>query len=181
MKTLLRQLLDLCLLRIGPQDLPYSPALTRGLVVTSAALSLLFLQAFGRGERNVSHLVLSMVLLLVLPWLLLRLRQREARYAQTLAAFAGSSALFMVFLLPIEISLYGMPLPDRETPMTPQQLTITLLSFMLLGWRLSIEGNIWRHALDLPKFAGLPLALACFTFELALSQLLMPVAESATP
>jgi hypothetical protein len=174
MKTLLRMLLDLCLLRIGPQDLPYSPSLTRALIVVSVGLGLLFVVLLGGGERDMWQLALSVLLMLVIPRLILRLRQREARYAQTQAALVGTGIPFTLALTALALILAGGTMPVGDTPPTPLQGIIALLWLGLVCWKLSINGNIWRHALDWPKAAGLLLAIATLVFELAVIQMLLP-------
>jgi hypothetical protein len=174
MKALLRMLLDLCLLRIGPQDLPYSPPLTRALIIVNVGLGLLFVLVLGGGERDLWQLAISVLLMLLIPRLILRLRRREARYAQTQAALVGTGIPFTLLLTALALVLASGPTPTGDTPPTPLQGTVALLWLGLVCWKLSINGNIWRHALDWPKGAGLLLAIATLVVELAVIQMLLP-------
>jgi hypothetical protein len=164
--SLLRLFLDLCLLRRGPQDLPYSQRLTQGLVLAGVVVDLLFLRWVEAGEAGFARVGLSLLLLLALPWLVLNLRNRGARYSQTLAAFAGTGALFTLAFLPVAIQAAGLPPPDLDLPPTRQQLTIGWITLGLVGWKLAINGNIWRNALDWPRSGGLLLAVGVFLFEI---------------
>lgn len=171
MTPLLGQLVDLCLLRRGPQDLPYSLSLTRALVVAGVGLDLLYATLLDL-PHPLPRIVLSLALLLLAPWLLLQVRQRGERYAQTLAAIAGTSLLFTAAFLPLAIFAVDLPpvLPDTEP--TPGQMLFGWLTLFLLGWKLVINGHIYRHALDWPRFPGLLLAFGLFLFELGLDRLL---------
>ena len=52
MNALLSVLIGLCLLRRGPQDLPYSPALTRNLVLLGFAVGGLIPSPIEGGDGN---------------------------------------------------------------------------------------------------------------------------------
>jgi hypothetical protein len=132
-------------------------------------------EIIGKLESNVSKMEQKLTekvdffiifVLLALPWLVLNLRNRGARYSQTLAAFAGTGALFTLAFLPVAIQAAGLPPPDLDLPPTRQQLTIGWITLGLVGWKLAINGNIWRNALDWPRSGGLLLAVGVFLFEI---------------
>jgi hypothetical protein len=170
--SLLRLLLDLCLLRRGPQDLPYSIALTRGLVLLGVGVDLLLARWVEAGDAGFARIALSLVLLLALPWFVLGLRGHRARYAQTLAAFAGTGVIFTLAFLPVAIRAAGLPAPDLDVEPTREQLAIGWITLVLVGWKLAINGNIWRHALDWPRAGGVLLAVGLFVFEIGLMRML---------
>jgi hypothetical protein len=164
MQALARLLLDICLLRRGPQELPYSLPLVRGLVVALAALKLgsaLLLEI----PEPFLRTLLSLALLLSLPWLLLAIRGHRPRYLQTLAAFAGTGLLFSLLFLPVAWIAAGVPAVDPGAPPLPAQVALGWLTLALLGWKLAINGHILRHAMDWPRLPALLLALALFLIE----------------
>ncbi len=173
MKSLLSQLIDLCLLRRGPQDLPFSPILARNLIIAGVALDLLYASLLDFPQA-LPRIALSLAMLLAAPWLLLSVRQRRERYLQTLTALAGSSLIVAAVSLPL--ALYSADLPPLlpgATP-TPGQLAFGWLSLILVSWKLVINSHIYRHALDWPRFSAMLLAFGLFVFELGLDQMLMP-------
>jgi hypothetical protein len=163
--SLLRLLIDLRLLRRGPQDLPYSPALTRGLVLLGIGADLLLVRWVDAGDDGLMRLVFSVLLLLALPWIVLGLRDRRARYLQTLAAFAGTGVLFTLAFLPVALQAASLPSPDPDAPPTREQLVVGWSTLALIGWKLAINGNIWRHALDWPRAGGILFAVGLFVLE----------------
>lgn len=171
-KPLLRVLLDLCLLRAGPQDLPYSIGVTRGLVLLGVGADLLFVSMLESADNSLLRIVLSLLLMLGLPWLLLSSRRLQARYAQTLAAFAGTGVLFTLAFLPVAIQASQLPTPDLEATPTREQLMVGWITLGLVGWKLAINGNIWKHALDWPRAGGLLLAVGVFLLEIGLMRAL---------
>jgi hypothetical protein len=173
--TLLRQLVDLCLLRGGPQDLPHSLALTRGLIVAGIAVDLIYASLLDM-PQPLLRMALSLALLLLIPWLLLGLRERRQRYLQTLAALAGSSLLFTLAFLPL--ALYAAELPPLvpDTAPEPGHVLFSWITLILLSWKLVINGHIYRNALDWPRLPALLLAFGLFLLELGLDRMLIGTA-----
>lgn len=167
-----RWLLRLCLLRSTPQDLAYSPGLTRVLVFAGVAADLLFVHATGDGGDGMARVMVSLLLLLGVPWVVLGLRQRQARYAQTLAAFAATGVVFTLALIPVALHAAGMPPPSLDQDPTPQQLTVGWITLALIVWKLTINGHIWRHALDWPRAGGVLLALGILLLEIGVMRAL---------
>ena len=165
--SLIRRILDLALLRAGPQDLPYSPVLTRNLVGLCLLLGVLYAGLLDVAEAP-SRLALSLGLLLALPWVLLQWRGRGERYPQTLAALAGIDALFTAAFLPIAwVAKQNLPI-EPGADLDPGQAAMGWLVLALFGWKLMINGSIFKHALELPHALGVLLALSWFAIEFGL-------------
>ena len=174
MSRLLALLVGICLLRRGPQDLPYSLRLTQGLLLLAIGVDLLAMRLIGDDPNALGRGVLTLGLLLLLPWILLGLRQRRARYVQTLAAFLGSGLLFTLVFLPLALYNGALPPLAEGAKPAPGQLLAVGLMFVLVGWKLAINGHIWCQALDWPRALGLPFALLLFFSELALVRAWFP-------
>lgn len=174
MAALLSLLVDICLLRRGPQELPYSQALTRNLVLLGVGCDLLYVSLL-EVPGGVPRVAFGLAMTLFLPWLLLSWRGRPERYAQTLGALSGSGVLFTLAFLPLALwARQHMPGEGVET-LSREQLAAGWLVLGLLGWKLAVNGHILRHALDLPRSAGLGLALVWFLLEFNLDRLLFGV------
>jgi hypothetical protein len=169
---LLRLLWDLCRFRRGPQDLPYSPALARGLVLADAGAGLLYLQIVGAGKGGVAQLAVAMLIAVLAPLILLRSRGLGERYVQTLSALVGTGALLTLVYLPVGVLAADMPAPDINAEPTRQQLAVAWLTLTLVAWKLTINGHIWRHSMNWPLAAGIALALGIFVVEIGLLRLL---------
>jgi hypothetical protein len=179
--ALARQLIELCVLRIGPQDLPYSPAATRG-----AFGALLVLQAvvgFATGAQAgavAARLAVTLLLIAgVTPWLL-RGRGFGNRAMQTVLAQAGTGVLFSIAMLPAALAL--LPYVDARTPGVqppPQAMVPALAALVLFVWKLRVDAAIWRHALDLAKPRALLLAVVLVVAELFLLLLFAPSVPAA--
>lgn len=176
MTPLVRLMIDLCLLRRGPQDLPYSPLLTRNLVLLGLACDVVYAAALEVHNATL-RVALGLVLALGLPWLMLAWRTRVERYAQTLGALVGTGVLFSALFLPLALwARHYAPEAGAET-LSREQIAAGWMVLGLLGWKLAINGNILRQALDLPRIAGLALALGWFLLEFNLDRLLFGVSQ----
>ena len=172
MKSLIATLWRICLLRAGPQDLPYSPPLARTLVIVLVGLHLIAVQWLDGKDGAMTLALFSLALLLGAPWLLLSWRDRAQRYAQTISAFAGAALIFNLILLPVQLIMGDLPAPGSNVLPTGLQVASVFFMLGLLAWSLSVSGHIWRHALDWPKAGGVLLALGLFVLEIGLARLL---------
>ena len=172
MIELLRLLIEICRRRLGPQDLPHSPALLRGLLLTVIGLQVLLALMLDEAIDSPGRLLFSVLLMLALPWLLLHWRGRRERYVQTMSALLGTDVLFLLLIGPLLWFAGDMPPPSETVAPAPAQVFVSLFGLALMGWKIAIDGHIWRHALDWPVVAGVLLALGLFVFDVGLDQML---------
>ena len=180
MGALLRQLLGVCLLRSGPQDLPYSPALMRATLAALLALQAAIGLATGSaGSTILVRLGVTLLLLAgVTPWLL-GLRGLHNRTAQTLLAQAGAGLLFSMAMLPAAFALLpylatGDGTATGAGAAPPQAMLPALAMLVLFLWKLRVDASIWSHALDVRRQQGLLLAVVLVVTEIFLLVLFAP-------
>lgn len=166
MIDLVWRLLALCRLRLGPQDMPYSPSLAQGLVLAVLGLEAALAHWIGEDSATIwPRTLLSLGMLVGPPWLLLRLRGYRARLAQTLIALAGTRLLFTLALLPLILRSVGL---DLAAEPLPGSALLTMLVLTLLVWQLLVGAHILRAALEWPMFPVSLLVVGLFLLELAL-------------
>jgi hypothetical protein len=175
MKILLEMLRDLVLMRRGPQDLPYAPNLLGALLIAAIVLDVA-MQGLMPGAQRPSLAAMlataaqSNLLLLALPYVLLRLRKLDSRFVQTGIALLGTGMVLQLLALPA-VFLVG-PLDPAATAATPGQGIGALMLMGLLLWLLLVQGHILRHALEVRFAIGVLLALSFVVVQLALKALL---------
>lgn len=173
-------LIELCLFRRAPQDLPFRPALALACLLATAIVELVTNQQIGEGMGLVVPVVFTSALFAVVGTrLVLRIAGHDARFWQTLLALAGSGLLFAAVAAPIRIAVGPID------PAVMQGTVAPPFGYMLIAglglWRLIVIGHIWRHALQVRLPVGVLVGIGLFLLEMALIVLLFaPAAASAT-
>lgn len=172
-------LIELCLLRRGPQDLPFRPPLALMCLLVMVLIGLFTSQRVGERMELVAPATLASALFAVIATrLVLRMAGHGERFWQTLLALAGSGLLFAAVAAPIRIAIGPIDPAILETTIAPSP------GYMLLAgvgfWRLIVIGHIWRHALQIRLPVGVLVGLGLFLLEMALIVVLFaPTAGSA--
>jgi hypothetical protein len=158
-------LVNLCLLRANPQDLPTSSALTAAMILLYYAADVVAALAWVPLERAWVAAAADTLLLCALGYVALKLRQRPERIRQTLMALAGCGAVFA-----FAATVIGSVVPDG-----PSSLYVSLPA---LFWLLAVYGHILRHALEVPYAAGV-IATGAYVFlsSMAIGPFLTPAAS----
>jgi len=173
-------LIELCLLRRGPQDLPFHPPLALACLLATVLVELFTNQQVGERMGLVVPAVLASALFAVVATrLVLRMAGHEERYWQVLLALAGSGLLFAAVAAPIRIAVGPIDPAILEGTVAPPPgyMLIAILGL----WRLIVIGHVWRHALHIRLPVGVLVGLGLFLLETALIvMLLSPAAGPAT-
>lgn len=151
---------DICRLRAGPQDLPTSSVLL-GLsliiyMITGVINGLLSPEQLPF-TKVVAWSVIETVLLVLLTSSLLHFAHYSARVMQTLTAVAGTSTQLSIISMPF-IFWFAQAKHTHSDPTLP-----LLLLLSLSIWSLTVYAHILRHALMVPFFVGLMLAMTSYS------------------
>lgn len=159
-----RRVIELMLLRRGPQDMPGDSTTLIG--CAAAYCILLFLQVGLLLPAGATALQagLATALLALYVRTVLRIRQLPNRFNQTATAlFASGATLTLVMLAPTHVMApYLQALGEASDPqsvtMPPSFVT---LSYVAMGlWGLAIYSHIYRNALDGSLWLGVGAAVA---------------------
>jgi hypothetical protein len=177
--ALLRQLIDICLMRRGPQDLPYSPSATLAMVACLLAVQLAFASHQGLPAAALAaRVAVTLCLLLAVTRALLASRRLENRSTQTVLALAGTGLIFSLAMMPMALALQPH-LENKEPP--PQVMAYALGALVLFVWKLRVEAAIWRQSLDIASLPAIALTLALVLAEALLLFLFAPAPLPAAP
>ncbi|HES75632.1 MAG TPA: hypothetical protein ENO09_01340 [bacterium] len=152
---LLRQLIELCLLRIGPEDLPGDARLPWFLAagyVLSGGLLFMADEGFAAGMMQAA---LDAALLAGFVWAALKMREHPERFNQTYAALMGISLVISLLSWPL---FSAAPAEIAANELHPAQ--IGLLALLL--WSLIAQGQVLRRALEVSAGMGLLLIFVYF-------------------
>ncbi len=153
MKAIVVPFIDICFLRIGPQDLPASRFLLR-LTLGGFFAAVTFSGLFVVEPIKAPALgFVATVLLVALVHLALKTNKLPERTGQTITAMAGTGIFFHLLVAPIQALMNPI---TQSNP--PSELATLVLGILI--WNLVVEGHILRHALSAPYIVGLTLAIA---------------------
>lgn len=162
-KTTARVLLDICLLRAAPQDLPCSWEPLGLTVIAGLSASYAAVWAYAPAQNALPQLLVGLLLTLGFTYGILAFRGLKNRFIQTASALLGTDAIITVITLPL-LHAAGSSIAQNAY----------ILSAMAgLGiWNLFIMGHILRHALSLPLPGGILVALGYIFGSIFVSQLI---------
>jgi hypothetical protein len=165
LRALLARLIDIVLLRGGPESLPASPtllALVVALNVIVTAVCLAFMPA--APASWLSQLVVATLITLVWFKVAFALTRKPERLLQTCTAIFGTTTFFLPALIPMTLAL--LPFVESRDPTVAPPAALSLLTFGLSLWLVIVQVRIVRAALEWPIWAvivffiGLNLAAA---------------------
>ncbi len=164
---------NLCLLRSGPDQVPYSSRLTLGVltiwVMAAAPLAL----AIPGIETRQTPLFLGGAL--AVEWLaialLLRWRGFSARLLQTMTALLGSDALINLLCWPLVLPFAGEK--------TPAAVVAAVAQLLLFGWSVAVKAHILRSALEVPRAIAVMLTLTLVLLNMMITGLMFPELTAA--
>ena len=169
LRALINPFIQICLLRQGPQDLPTSGILLALTLTAHTLMSVVLSRVSLDTLRALLSGILDTVLLVVLTGSLLLVQRRIARVTQTVTALAGTGAIITFLALPLSGWLHGADQAAGEGGFA------LLLLLILTGWSLAVSGHIFRHALSVPYFVGLVLAVVFYWISISVFRALFPM------
>lgn len=152
---LLKQLLDICRFRAGPEDLPASRALVLVTAVASV-ISNTLIDNFHRAMSAVLAMSIAQVALFGgVIWLVLMLRGFPERWDQTISALYGTGAL---------LQLAGWAVVSAAMLLTGAEPGQVLPAMLLTGlgiWFLAIMTWVLRRAMEISTGIALLASIGC--------------------
>lgn len=163
MGALLRVILQIVLLRQGPQALPASSFLL-WLVLGAHWLTgvVLGLYSLAPVASMLSALAGTLIMAALVHTLLL-LHRRHERLTQTLMALAACEVLLGLLALPLTALFFAG---------AGAQDIAAMLSLLLLGWNIAVAAHIFRHALSTSMGVGLLFAIGYTLISISLGGLI---------
>jgi hypothetical protein len=147
LRALLVRLIDIVLLRGGPELLPASPGLLGIVVVVNLAVSGFIYSFMPKAPHNweLQLLVETVVALLGLR-VAFSLAHKPERFLQTSTAIFGTTTLFMPALIPMATAL--RPYLINTDPELVPPVALSLLAAILGIWLLVVQIRILRTAFE---------------------------------
>ena len=161
----LQLLRDILWLRRGPQDIPYSPILLASVCAVVLVLHAALAAIFDTQGDSLFLSVLALAVDLGFLYFILSLRGHASRFVQTATTLVACTIVFTLLVVPITL-MVGVP------PKTPDQVTalqglMGMVALAVFVWKLVVDAHVLRHALSIPFFAGMGVAILWLIAEYA--------------
>lgn len=140
--TVILRLIDICLFRAGPEDLPARSGLLQWSLLAYLAVGVAINLLDTNWTLSLTVSIADLIILLTFIWLLLRGYQHLPRLNQTLLALTGCGVLLGIVVMPFLAMFYQY---DETEPMGNGLL---LIMMVIMLWSLMVTAHILRRALD---------------------------------
>ncbi|MBC7976194.1 MAG: hypothetical protein H7138_14575 [Myxococcales bacterium] len=175
MRALLGVIVDIILLRRGPEHVPASPALLAVVIAVYAAAVAITASLFGPSEQRWAiELVVAITATLVFYQLALTFAKKRERFTQTMTAIFAVRAIFTPLLIPMMGALLAAMKGGQPAP---SMLALLLLAGMI--WNFVIDVRIVRTAFEWPTPGAVMMVIAQQLVMLAI--FIMLVGTPPTP
>lgn len=165
MQNTLVLLWQICLLRLGPQDLPYSKPQCAAVVLLSLLFNAIAVLLIGGHFIVLLYLPLLVALYVGFVWALLAFKHQTERFVQTVTALRGTDAILSALSLPVvllQVLVPGLP-----------AILLQILWLILVIWTLSVTGHILKNALNVSMLMGVALAITLMLLVNSLLNLIL--------
>ena len=159
LRALFVRVVDIVLLRAGPETLPASPAILAIVVVMNAAVAGVVVSFIPTvPPLTVPELIVNSLVPLAWYWMAFSLAKKPERFVQTATAVFGVNMLFQPFISPLFAAL--LPYIQKPDPNVPPPALLSLLFLFVTVWLTIVWVRIVHAAFEWPY-------LICFVFVLA--------------
>jgi hypothetical protein len=159
LRALFGVVVDIVLLRRGPEHLPASTGLLGVVIAINLIVSAVLTQMMPKVPPNwVLQLVVGNLLVLVWFQAGLSLAQKRERFVQTVTAIFIVSTLFLPILVPLFAAMQPYMADPENVPPPPGFVVLAAVAFAV--WLLVIEARIVRSAFEWPTFLSIVFILA---------------------
>ncbi len=177
LRALFGVVIEIILMRRGPEQLPASTVLLAAVVALSIIESsfMAFVAPVSLGAAFLQALIDAAVVLLWFRTALTIAAKRE-RFTQTMTGIFGVNVLFTPAMLPLVAAL--MPYVEKADPKNQPPAALVIFTLLIGAWVLVVYVRIVRVAFDCPWFLALLLVVGGFFAGAVISSLLFGVAPS---
>lgn len=168
MGALIHPFVQICLLRMRPQDLPSSGTLLALVLFAHTLMGVMVAAVDLRFDQALAAGVIDTVLMCGLTTGLLMLRTLRERTVQTLTALAGAGCVIGFVAYPLSLWLHDAHRTNEPSP------ALALLLLAVLGWSLAVSAHVLRHALSAPYYVGLLISVAFYWISIRILSSVFP-------
>ena len=162
-------LFNICLLKKGPQDIPYSRLVLQLSILGYAIISYLLLQISTATLSALLQVATEIIIIISFVALMLSIARKPKRFMQTACTLLGTDTLISAFAMPIIATL----------SLDTSNILAFFAMLALMIWHWIVTAHIIRHALDKPFSFALGIAFLYIFSAFQIIRLLFPAISPA--
>lgn len=178
LQSLAKLFRDVCLLKKGPQDVPYSIFLLVLLCFLDFGQTLLFDMGLNKAQKALDTLtvinsfkaILRLVSSGLFVFIVLQIKQLSSRWVQTFTTMVGCNILINIIAFPLILMLFTIMPTEEAAPSSISSSVIfifTIIGVIAAGiWSIVVNAHIFRHALNIKFLMGVLMTFACSGFTI---------------
>lgn len=170
--SVLQLLIAMLFLKSVPQDMPFDKPLAIKIAFGYWISGVMVLSSTLDPSALMESMTLSLVIVTVFVYVVLRVLNLQARFIQTFSAVTGVGLLFNLASWPM-LAVVG---DDSQSASMMTMMSFVFL--MLISWEVLVKAHIFKHALETGMLNALLLSFAMFFIAMTLTQLLFPTEVS---
>ncbi|MBM2830696.1 MAG: hypothetical protein HW411_1486 [Gammaproteobacteria bacterium] len=167
-RTLFKAFFDICLLRIGPQDLPKSTGLLTICLIAYTFINFVLAWYAAPLLDAVLASIIETALVALITFGIVKLNRHPERWSQTLMALSGTGFIIGLVALPL---IYGGAVAQNDQLL---QAVILFMYVLLITWNVLVMAHILRHAMDTAFGFGIVFALTYIFITSLFISILLP-------
>ncbi len=149
LRAVLARVVDIILLRGGPESLPASSSLLAIVIAVNVAVSAAVTALMPTAPESWPlQLLVGTIVTLLWFQLAFTLANKPERFVQTATAIFGATTLFLPALIPMVTAL--LPYLDKPDPPVDPPAALSILTALLAIWLLTVQVRIVRAAFEWP-------------------------------
>lgn len=145
---------DICRFKRSPEDVPYSPTLLGVVAACQWVLAYLAWSNSRDWQYGLLAATVYVLILLLLPYLILLIAHKAARYVQMQAALLGTSLLLNLIAA---ITIIAAAFLAQQVPFL--QYLVLIVVVLMVIWAVSVQGRIYQSALEKSRFVAICIAI----------------------
>lgn len=153
MHALIFRFFDICMLRSGPQDLPSSAFLLRGVLALNIVIGVLVSFPVSGFEHSLMEVSLDLFLLSILLYTGLQWRGLTLRFTQIFIALMGTGIVFGMLMMPVVYQLVASKAAGEPA------LFAALVWWGIVFWNITVFAYILQQGLDIKFNVAFTLAI----------------------
>jgi len=154
LRAVLARVVDIVLLRGGPETLPAAPSLLAVTVAVNVAVSAAVTVLMPTAPESWPlQLLVGTIVTLLWFQIAFALANKPERFLQTATAMFGTTTLFLPALIPMVTAL--LPYMEKPDPPVDPPAALSILTAVLAIWLLTVQVRIVKAAFEWPYVAAI--------------------------